>query len=117
MSAATARNVTRNLIVADHVEVARSIWARFWGLMFRKGLGRDEALLIDPCSSVHTMFMRFPIDIVFLDAENRVVKITQDLRPWRIGLASGSKRVLEMPSGTVAKCGLAVGDTVVFAYD
>jgi uncharacterized membrane protein (UPF0127 family) len=85
------------------------------GLMFRKRLGLGEALLIDPCGSVHTFFMRFPIDVVFLDKDDRVLKVAAELRPYRFAFGSGSKRVLEMAAGSAASVGLNVGDQLTFA--
>jgi uncharacterized membrane protein (UPF0127 family) len=85
------------------------------GLMFRKGLAEGEALLIDPCSSVHTFFMRFPIDVLFLDKEGRVVKIAAGLKPYRAALGKGCKRVLEMAAGGAAGAGVQVGDQLTFA--
>lgn len=90
------------------------MWSRFWGLMGRRALADGQALLIDPCSSVHTMFMRFPIDVIYLDRENRVVKIADGLKPYRASLGGGARRVLEMPLGAAAASGLAVGDQLDF---
>jgi hypothetical protein len=111
---ARAKIVSSDATIAAQTEIATSMWSRFWGLMFRKRLDDDAALLIDPCSSVHTMFMRFPIDVVFLDEDNRVVKVSAGLRPWRIGLAKGARRVLEMPAGAASSAGLQVDDMIVF---
>ncbi len=69
-----------------------------------------EALLIDPCSSVHTMFMWFAIDVVFLDRDNEIVKIAENLKPIRAAIGRGSRRVLEMPAGAASRAGLRVGD-------
>jgi uncharacterized membrane protein (UPF0127 family) len=115
MEQVAATNKTKGTPVAARVNVARSMWARFWGLMGKRGLADDEALLIDPCSSVHTMFMRFPIDVVYLSKENAVVKIAPSLGAWRASLGGkGAHRVLEMPAGAAARTGLEVGDEVEF---
>lgn len=89
--------------------IATSIWARFRGLMLKKSLPAGEGLLIDPCTSVHTMFMRFPIDVVFLDRENRVTKVVPALKPLRIAFGNGGKRALELPAGAAAECGIEPG--------
>jgi uncharacterized membrane protein (UPF0127 family) len=94
--------------------VARSYWSRFKGLMFQAELPEGEALLIDPCSSVHTFFMRFPIDVVFLDKNDCVVKIAAALGPYRAAMGGGGKKVLEMPPGAAAKAGIAVGEALFF---
>lgn len=90
--------------------VASSIWSRFWGLMGQRPLPQGEALIIDPCNSVHTMFMRFPIDVVFVDKGGRITKIAEGLKPFRAAVGKGSRWVIEMPSGAAGRAGLAVGD-------
>jgi uncharacterized membrane protein (UPF0127 family) len=86
------------------------MWSRFWGLMGRRSLPEGEGLLIDPCGSIHTMFMRFPIDVVFLDADNRITRIAEALQPFRVAMGKGCRRVLEMQAGTAGRAGLSVGD-------
>jgi uncharacterized membrane protein (UPF0127 family) len=109
MKQANAINCADGSPVA-RVRIATSMWARFWGLMGKRRLPDGEALLIDPCSSVHTMFMRFPIDVVYLDAENRVLKVVDSMKPWRASLGGkGAKRVLEMLPGAAAAAGLGPG--------
>ena len=93
-------------------KMAHSPWSRFWGLMGRRALPEGEALVIDPCSSIHTMFMRFAIDVVFLDKHNRVVKIAVAMPPFRAALARGCRRVIEMPAGSAERAGVQVGDTL-----
>jgi uncharacterized membrane protein (UPF0127 family) len=90
--------------------VATTYWSRFWGLMGRGPLPPGEGLLIDPCSSVHTMFMRFPIDVVFLDRGDRVIKVAAELKPYRAALCRGSRRVLECVAGTAQVAGIRIGD-------
>jgi uncharacterized membrane protein (UPF0127 family) len=96
-------------------KVAKSYWSRFWGLMGKRGLGEGEGLLIAPCGSVHTMFMRFPLDVVFLDRENRITKIAADLRPYRMSMGKGGKRALELPAGAAGRAGLKAGDRLEFS--
>lgn len=79
--------------------------------MGRRTLSEDEGLLIEPCSSIHTMFMRFAIDAIFLDKEWRVVKIAT-VRPFRATLGRGSHSVLEVPAGTAERNGIKVGDAL-----
>jgi uncharacterized membrane protein (UPF0127 family) len=80
------------------------------GLLGQRNLPSGEGILLKPASSVHMAFMRFAIDAVFLDRELRVVKISADLKPWRIAGARGSKSVLEIAAGEAARRGLTVGD-------
>lgn len=110
---AGAMNQANGSEVAAEVRVARSLWARFWGLMGRRSLPEGQALLIRPCSSVHMFFMRFPIDVVFLDRDNRVVKIIPALKPWRAALGGrGAHSALELNAGAAEVAGVGVGDTL-----
>ncbi len=101
-------------VLAQQVEVATSMWARFWGLMFRRELAPGYGLLIDPCSSVHTMFMRFRMDAVFIDRENTVTKIAACMKPYRAALGPNSRKVLEMSCGGAEAAGISVGDRLSF---
>ncbi len=80
---------------------------RMRGLLGRPPLAPGEGLLIEPCGSVHTAGMAYPIDVVFLDREWRVLKQVPGLRPWRMAGALGGRLALELPAGTLA--GLALG--------
>jgi uncharacterized membrane protein (UPF0127 family) len=94
---------TGEILVSD-LEVAKSHWARFRGLMMRASLPPGAGLDIVPCGSIHMMFMRFPIDAVFYNPDGAVTKVAQGVRPW-IGLAFGGKGargVLELPAGAAA---------------
>jgi len=82
--------------------------------MGRRTLAEDEGLLIEPCSSIHTMFMRFTIDVVFLDKERRVVKVAT-VPPFRAALGGGGHAVLELPAGTAERNGVEVGDALSLA--
>jgi len=105
-----ASNRTRGGDIAERVEVASNPWSRFWGLMGRRGLDPGHGLLIKPCSSIHMFFMRFPIDVVFLDRDNVVVKVVHGIKPWRMAMGDGGKNALELPAGTAAATGTAEGD-------
>ena len=94
-------------------EVAANPFTRFRGLMGRRSLGEAEGLLLDPASSIHTHFMRFAIDAVFLDRDARVTHIAVALRPWRIASRRGSKQVLELPAGASRAAGIEPGDRLV----
>jgi uncharacterized protein len=78
--------------------------------MGRKGLTESEGLLIRPSGSVHTFFMRFPIDVVFLDRQDAVLKVVPALGPRRLAAARRARRVLELSGGVCASRGLAVGE-------
>ncbi|MCH7811450.1 MAG: DUF192 domain-containing protein [Chloroflexi bacterium] len=109
------RNVTQGTEVASEARTARSHWSRLVGLLGRGSLRPGEALLIEPCSSVHTAFMRFTIDVIYLDRAQRVVKVVPRLKPFRAsGARNGAHAVLELPSGTIERTGTSVGDELAF---
>lgn len=88
--------------IASQVELARTFWARLKGLMFRRELAAGRALLLEPCPQIHTCFMRFAIDVVFLDAQNRVVDVVENIKPWRMSkFYRSARRTLELPGGTL----------------
>jgi len=100
------------IILAEHVELADTFWKRLRGEMFRK---KPIAILFRGGSlHVHTCFMRFPIDLVFL-RRGRVIKLVHEVRPWRFCRApKGSDSLLELPAGTLARCGVRCGDKIEF---
>ena len=93
--------------------VATSFASRFRGLMGVAELPAGSGLLLPRTRSVHTHFMRFPIDVVFLDDERRIVGIRPALRPWRMASARGARSVLELAAGECDRLGLAEGDALV----
>jgi uncharacterized membrane protein (UPF0127 family) len=104
-------------VVCERCVLADNAWTRMRGLLGRKALDDGEGLLIRPSGSIHMLFMRFPIDAVFLDRELRVVKIAPELKPWRMAGARGAKNVLEIGAGEAARRGLRVGQTLVLAEE
>jgi uncharacterized protein len=100
-------------VICDRCVVADSPVSRMRGLLGRSELRPGEGLLLRPASAIHTWFMRFPIDAVFLDRDWRVVGIADDVRPWRARSRRGAKAVLELPAGESTRRGLAVGDLLV----
>lgn len=107
-------NERKGTVVAEQARLARGAWSRLRGLLGRRALADGEALLLSPCSSVHTMFMRFPIDVVFIDGGNRVVKVVSELRPFRVARAPGSARtVLELAAGAAGRARVEPGDRLV----
>jgi uncharacterized protein len=104
-------------VLCERCLVAATFWTRLRGLLGRKQLPESEGLLLGQTGSVHTLFMRFPIDAVFLDAEDAVVKIAPNLRPWRFAVARGAERTLELAAGACAEAGLVVGERLVLATE
>jgi uncharacterized membrane protein (UPF0127 family) len=96
--------------VCESCAIADTIWSRLRGLMGRRGLESGEGLLLRPAGSVHTCFMRFAIDVVFLDSESRVLAVSPAVRPWRLRLQRGARAVLELPAGEAERVGIAAGD-------
>ena len=80
------------------------------GLLGRRGLEGGEGILLRPASSVHTWFMLFPIDVVFLDRDLRILRVVPQLRPWRAVWRRGAASVLELAAGECAARGVGVGD-------
>jgi uncharacterized membrane protein (UPF0127 family) len=80
------------------------------GLLGRRTLDSDEGILLRPAGSVHTFFMRFAIDVLFLDRDLVVVGIEPELRPWRTAGRRGAKSVVELAAGECARRGVVVGD-------
>lgn len=99
--------------LAERMEVAETLPARMRGLLGRSSLPAGEGMLIERCWSIHTFFMRFPLDIVFLDAGFVVRKIARRLPPWRIAMAFGARHVVELPAGTLERVPLRTGDRLV----
>jgi uncharacterized membrane protein (UPF0127 family) len=83
------------------------------GLLGRSGLEPGSGMLIDAAPSVHMFFMRFPIDVVFLDRDWKVVGVRHRLRPWRVAGARRAVAALELPAGAAAEAGIEVGDVLV----
>jgi uncharacterized membrane protein (UPF0127 family) len=106
----TVRNTANGSIVAAFTEAAFSRASRNRGLLGRKSLPAGHALLIAPCTSIHTWFMRFPIDVIFVKRDGRVVKSRSAVPPWRIIIALGAYAVVELPAGAIAQSGVKVHD-------
>jgi uncharacterized protein len=96
--------------LASHVEVAVTRSARRKGLLGRDGLGTSSALILAPCAAIHTMFMRFDIDAVFVDDDGRAVKVVRNLVPWRIAATASARAVVEFRAGTLRDDNVTVGD-------
>jgi uncharacterized protein len=100
-------------VVATAVEEARGPWRSFRGLMFRKSLPAGHGMLFRPAKGIHTQFMRFPIDLIYLDMNDRVVKVRPTMRPWRFDFTNAAA-VIEVTGGTVAAVDVRAGDYLRF---
>jgi uncharacterized protein len=101
-------------VVCERCEIAASSLKRVWGLLGRKELVHGDGLLIRPTWSIHTWFMRFPIDVVFLDRDLTVLKLKEHVPPWRAAAHRGAHSVLELPAGAARRVGLAVGERLAW---
>ena len=103
-----AFDTTSQLIVrrADH------FFSRLRGLLFAPALQPGQGLLLVPCAAVHTAFMRYPIDVVFLDRAGRIQKIVPRLEPWRAARYTGAYQTLELAAGEAARLGLRAGQSL-----
>ena len=101
-------------VIVRELQLADSIWGRFWGLLPRKGLEPGEGLLLTPCRGIHTFFMRFSIDALYLDDQMRVVAVFPEVKPWRLlPYLKEARQVLEVASGAVSALGVEVGDQLL----
>lgn len=108
-------NQTKNTILAEEVILANTAFKRMKGLLGKKEFMRGCALILKPCNSIHTFFMRFPIDVLFLDKNNRVIKAISSLPPYRLTrVYLNSGFAIELPSGIIKLSSTQEGDTISF---
>jgi len=121
MADLVARNDTRGTVLADRLEVAAGLWGKFCGLMGRSTLPAGAGLWLPESNGIHMMFMRFPIDAVFVGRPDTaaggaraVISVHPGLRAWTglVPLIRGAHGVLELPAGTIAGTGTVVGDLI-----
>ncbi len=97
-------------VIARRVEAALTRSSRRRGLLSRDSLAESTALALAPCAAVHTVGMRFTIDVLFLSRRGRVLKMVSQLRPWRIAGRLGAYATIELAAGTLQSCRVKVGD-------
>lgn len=103
-------NQTKQQMVGESIDVADTSATRSRGLLKHDGLGQGEGLWIVPCEAIHTFFMRFAIDVVFMDRKKRVTKVVARLRPSRLALSIRAHSVLELAAGAAETAGIEKGD-------
>lgn len=108
-------NDSKGNSLGQRVTMARSFWQRGKGLMFRSNLPAGTGLVIDPCSSIHTFWMRFPIDVLYVDRDGTVLRADHAMKPWRFGplIVRNGRYVIELPAGTIEKTQTVKGDRVL----
>jgi uncharacterized membrane protein (UPF0127 family) len=104
------RNHTRGTLLADSADVADTSEKRRTGLLKHSRLEPGQGLWIVPCESVHSFFMKFPIDLVYLDRGHKVLKVRHRMAPWRVSACLAAHSILELPAGTVQATGTQAGD-------
>ena len=106
-------NRTRATVIADHVEIADCFWKRARGLIGRREIPDGFGLVIRPCNGIHMLFMSMALDAVHVDTSGRVVRILQEIKPWRLGpIVWKSAWVIELPGETARATGTQVGDLI-----
>ena len=107
------RNQTRKTVLAQAADVADSSAKRRTGLLKHERLAPGEGLWIVPCESVHTFFMKFPIDLVYIDKARKVRKVRHAVPPWRLSACLSAHSILELPAGTAEQTGTQAGDELL----
>ena len=108
------RNQSRGTLLGDKIGEASTGAARRKGLLGRAGLAEGEGLWIVPCESVHTFFMRFPIDVMYLSRDLKVKKVRHAVAPWRLSACLTAHSLIELPAGTLQRTETHKGDRIVF---
>jgi uncharacterized membrane protein (UPF0127 family) len=106
-------NITTGRIVADRILTAFDSASRRRGLLGRDGLPAGSALIIAPSNAVHTFFMRFPIDILFVGRDGRVIKVRSTVSPWRITASLRAFAVIELAAGSLALSNTSADDSLI----
>lgn len=104
-------NKTKNVTLAKEAVLANTLFTRLKGLLGRKSLSPDQALILDPCNSIHTFFMRFSIDVLFVNKQNKVVKTILEIKPFRLSsVYFNAHFAIELPSGAIQQTSTQEGD-------
>lgn len=116
MGGVRIENRTKGTLLGESVLLADTWWHRLRGFLGRSRPSAGEGILLSPCNSIHTWWMSFALDVVFLDASGGVLEVREDLQPWSRPIrVSGARHVLEVPVGTVRASGTAIGDACAWS--
>jgi uncharacterized membrane protein (UPF0127 family) len=110
-------NARTGEVVSDNATMASSPLRRMRGLLGRASLPGKEAIILRPGSSIHMLFMRFAIDVIYIDRNDRVVKVVRGLKPWRFSAARGAHSTIEMMTGATDGVSLEPGDQLRIEQD
>lgn len=106
-------NSTQNSEICHDIKVAENFFSRTVGLLSKKSLNEGEGLVIKPCCSIHTFFMRFAIDVLFVNKNNEIIAIYENVKPWRIlPIHPTSYYVVELPARTISKKNIKKSDII-----
>lgn len=108
-------NKQKNTVLADDAVLADTLLKRMRGLLGYKEIKKGQALILNPCNSIHTFFMKFPIDVLFLNKNNQVIKIIHSMKPFRLSnIYLSSILAVELPIGTIEASRTKKGDIICF---
>lgn len=106
-------NSSKNNLIADDVKAAQNFFTRSFGLLLRKSISESEGLIIKPCCSIHTFFMRFNIDVLFVNKQNQIVALYENVKPYRIlPIHLNSYYVIELASGSISSKNIEKGNLI-----
>ena len=108
------RNVTRGTVLGDAIDLADTSEKRTTGLLKHKQLLPGEGLWIVPCEGVHTFFMKFAIDLVYIDRKKVIRKVVPNVAPWRLSMCLSAHSIIELPAGTAVAGSASKGDQLEF---
>lgn len=107
-------NKTKNTVLAEETVVADTFFTRMKGLLGKKEFKKGQALILKPCNSIHTFFMRFPIDVLFINKDNRIIKAISSLNPFYFTyIYFNAAFAIELPAGTIESSLTQDGDTLL----
>jgi uncharacterized membrane protein (UPF0127 family) len=110
------RNLTRQTTIATHLEITENSWDRMKGLLGRNDLPAGHGLMITHCRSIHMFFMKFPIDVIFCNDENKVVGLCPGIKPFALSpVFFQSACAIELPVGTIHSSRTQVGDNLAIS--
>lgn len=109
-----ATNLSKRIVIVEKLQIADNFWQRLKGLIGKKEFKDGEGLYLTPCSSVHSFWMRFPIDVVYLDKESKVIYIIENMKPCQMGkVIKRAASVLELPTNTIKNSGTSINDKLL----
>ena len=117
MNSVIIKNISKGNTISENGYITTSFLERLKGLLGKKELKENECLIISPCNSIHMFFMKFEIDVLFIDKNNKVCHLINEFKPWKISkVIKESKYVIELKSKTIASKNIKLGDEVKYIY-